>query len=85
MTRLVLACAVMLASLFTVAAQADAAGFKRYNPYVVQHHSVRKHKLQKHQVYKAQKRWKAMRRFRHRIIVKRHRHDKPYRFVRRYR
>lgn len=84
MSRLALACAVMLASLFTVTAQADAAGFQRYKPHVAKHHSVRKHKFQKHKIYKARKRIRALRRFRHRVIVKRHRH-KPPRFVRRYR
>jgi hypothetical protein len=80
MTRLVLACAVILASLFTVSAQADAAGFKRYKPHAVHHQNVHKHK-----VYKAQKRLKALRRYRQRFVFKRHRHDKPYHFARRYR
>jgi len=85
MSKLALAGAVMLASLFTVTAQADAAGFQRYKPHVAKHHNVRKHTFQKHKVFKAQKRLRALRRFRHRFVVKRHRHDKPPRFVRRYR
>jgi Ni/Co efflux regulator RcnB len=85
MSRLALACAVMLAALFTVTAQADAAGFQRYKPHIAKHHSVRKHKFQRHRVYRAHKRLRALRRFRHRFIVKRHRHHSPPRFVRRYR
>jgi hypothetical protein len=69
----------MLASLFTVSAQADAAGFK--HRYGVQHSHV--HKFQKHKVYKAKKRMRAMHRFQQRFNHKRHR--KPNYYVRRYR
>jgi len=81
MSRIALACAVMLASLFTVSAQADAAGFKRYSykPHVV-HHTVRKLKA-----HRAQKRLRALRRFRHRYVLRHHRHAERYRIVRRYR
>jgi hypothetical protein len=79
MTKIALACAVMLASLFTVSAQADAAGFKPR--YGVQHSHV--HKFQKHKVYKANTRLRAMRRFHQRFTHKRHR--KPNYFVRRFR
>jgi len=79
MIRLALACAVMLASLFTVAAQADAAGFKRYKPHVVQH------TVRKHQIHKAQKRFRAIRRFRLRFFANHHRRGHPYHFARRYR
>lgn len=81
MTRIALACAVMLASLFTVSAQADAAGFKRnsYKPHAV-HYSIKKHKIAN-----AKKRMKAFQRYRHRYVAKRHLHAKPYHFARRYR
>lgn len=85
MSRLALACAVMLAALFTVTAQADAAGFQRYKPHVAKHYSVRKNTFQRHRVYKAHKRLRALRRFRQRYVFKRHRHHKPYGFVRGYR
>jgi hypothetical protein len=86
MSKIALACAVMLASLFTVSAQADAAGFNRYKPHGVHHHNVRKHKfhnVRKHKVYKANKRLRAMRRFQQRYVFKRA--YKPNYYVRRYR
>jgi len=86
MSKVALACAVMLASLFTVSAQADAAGFNRYKPHGVHHHNVRKHKfnnVRRHKVHKAQKRLRAMRRFQQRYFFKRT--HKPKYHVRRYR
>jgi hypothetical protein len=88
MTKIALACAVMLASLFTVSAQADAAGFNRYKPHGIHKHHVRKHKFhntRKYTSHRAHKRLKAVRRFQKRHIFKRHRAHKPQFYVRRYR
>ena len=83
MSKFALACAVMLASLFTAGAQADAAGFKRHSPHAV-HHYKAKPKFKA--VYKSHKRVTALRRFQNRLVIKQqHRRLKAYRYVRRHR
>jgi len=80
MTRIALACAVMLASLFTITAQADAAGFKHYKPQVVHH------KVLRLTAFHRNRRFMALRRYRQRHVIKRHnRHHTPYRYVPRHR
>ncbi len=41
MSKIALACAVLLASLFTAGAQADAAGFKRHTSHAVHHYKAK--------------------------------------------
>ena len=83
MSKIALACAVLLASLFTAGAQADAAGFKRHTSHAV-HHYKAKPKFKA--VYRSHKRVTALRRFQHRFVLKRHdRRIKAYRYVRRHR
>jgi hypothetical protein len=79
MTRIALACTVMLASLFTFGAQADAHGFKRHTPHVI-HYNIKRHKF-----YKSQKQYRAVQRYRHRFVVKRLKQNHKYHYARRYR
>jgi hypothetical protein len=79
MMKIALASAVMLASLFTVSVQADAAGFRHYHRSHAIHHGVKRHK-----VYKAQLRYRALKRYRHRHAIKRHYHSKRYHYSRRH-
>ena len=91
MQKIALAAAVMLASMLSISAQADAHGLKRhgYTPHAF-HHSYKKQKL-----YKAKKRTRAMKRYRHRQAIKRglskryfakpHRRGKSAYYARRYR
>ena len=76
MTRIALACAVILASLFGTSAQAHT-GYKAHKPHVVKHY----HGKKKVKAFKRHRRWHMRRRF-HRRFHRRYWRARPYWFTR---